>query len=121
MGISRGRVDPITPDGEDFAGRLSAHRHATSKGDLGSKRRAQSASWIDDLNNAVDNASIKPAKKPLVPPKVLPKTVKEVGIAFVMRAMRSIGPQMYNCTSGNLEIPRCAIAHLRSALRAILE
>src|ERR1017187_10220900 len=25
-----------------------------------------------------------------------------------------IEPQMCNCTSGNLEIPRCAIAHLRS-------
>ena len=29
-------------------------------------------------------------------------------------AVRRIGPQMCNCTSGNLEVPRCAIAHLWS-------
>src|SRR6202043_3865037 len=29
--------------------------------------------------------------------------------------VRRTRPQMCNCTSGNLEIPRCAIAHLRFA------
>src|SRR5207248_11727083 len=32
--------------------------------------------------------------------------------------MQSIEPGMCNCTSENLEIPRCAIAHLRSGANA---
>src|SRR6266852_3496942 len=34
--------------------------------------------------------------------------------------VRRTRPQMRNCASGNLEIPRCAIAHLRFALRRAL-
>ena len=49
--------------------------------------------------------------------KHLRKLRKSAAAGFHNRhsgAARSVEPQMCNCTSGNLEIPRCAIAHLRS-------
>ena len=52
----------------------SASRYFES--DLGSNA-ARIAKLIDDLNNAVDNAGVKPVKKPPVLPKVPPKTVKK--------------------------------------------
>jgi uncharacterized protein (DUF1499 family) len=65
----------ITPVGEDSRVDIrSSSRYFES--DLGSNA-ARITKLIDDLNNAVDNASLKPAKKPLAPAKVLPKTVKK--------------------------------------------
>jgi uncharacterized protein (DUF1499 family) len=65
----------ITPDGEDSRVDIrSSSRYF--EGDLGSNA-ARITKLIDDLNNAVDNASVKPVKKPAAPPKVLPKTVKK--------------------------------------------
>ena len=65
----------VVADGEDSRVDIrSSSRYFES--DLGSNA-ARIAKLIDDLNNAVDNASVKPVKKPLASPKVLPKTVKK--------------------------------------------
>jgi uncharacterized protein (DUF1499 family) len=65
----------ITPDGEDSRVDIrSSSRYFES--DLGSNA-ARITKLIDDLNSAVDNASAKPVKKPVVPAKVAPKVVKK--------------------------------------------
>ena len=66
----------ITPDGDDGS-RVdirSSSRYFES--DLGSNA-ARIAKLIDDINNAVDNASVKPVKKPVAPVKAAPKVVKK--------------------------------------------
>jgi uncharacterized protein (DUF1499 family) len=65
----------LTPDGEDSRVDIrSSSRYFES--DLGSNA-ARITKLIDDLNSAVDNASAKPVKKPVVPAKVAPKVVKK--------------------------------------------
>jgi hypothetical protein len=66
----------VTPDGEDSRVDIrSASRYFES--DLGSNA-SRVRKLIDDINNAVDNASLKPAvKKPTVPAKTPPKVVKK--------------------------------------------
>src|SRR6202163_4589128 len=66
----------ITPDDEDSRVDIrSASRYFES--DLGSNA-ARVRKLIDDINNAVDSASVKPAvKKPPVPAKAPPKVVKK--------------------------------------------
>src|SRR5271156_6329627 len=65
----------VTPDDEDSRVDIrSASRYFES--DLGSNA-ARVRKLMEDLNTAVDNASLKPVKKPPVLPKVLPKTVKK--------------------------------------------
>src|SRR6202045_2392960 len=75
MGFREDVAIRITPDGEDSRVDIrSSSRYF--EGDLGSNA-ARITKLIDDINNAVDNASLKPVKKPPVLPKVLPKTVKK--------------------------------------------
>jgi len=66
----------VTPDGEDSRVDIrSASRYFES--DLGSNA-ARVRKLIDDINNAADNESLKPAvKKPAVPTKTPPKVVKK--------------------------------------------
>jgi hypothetical protein len=65
----------VTPDGEDSRVDIrSSSRYFES--DLGSNA-ARVAKLIDDINNAADNASLKPAKKPQLPVKPAPKVVKK--------------------------------------------
>jgi hypothetical protein len=64
-----------TPDGDGSRVDIrSSSRYFES--DLGSNA-ARIAKLIDDINNAVDNASVKPVKKPVAPVKVAPKVVKK--------------------------------------------
>ena len=66
----------VTPDGEDSRVDIrSASRYFDA--DLGSNA-ARVRKLIDDINNAADNASLKPAvKKPPLPVKAPPKVVKK--------------------------------------------
>jgi uncharacterized protein DUF1499 len=66
----------VTPDGEDSRVDIrSASRYFDN--DFGSNA-ARVRKLIDDLNNAADNDSLKPAlKKPVLPPKAPPKVVKK--------------------------------------------
>jgi len=65
----------VTPDDEDSRVDIrSASRYFES--DLGSNA-ARVRKLIDDLNNAADNDSLKPAKKPATPVKAPPKVVKK--------------------------------------------
>jgi Protein of unknown function (DUF1499) len=66
----------VIPDGEDSRVDIrSSSRYFES--DLGSNA-ARVRKLIDDINNAVDNASLKPAvKKPPLPVKAPPKVVKK--------------------------------------------
>ena len=65
----------VTPDGEDSRVDIrSASRYFES--DLGSNA-ARIRRLIDDINTAVDNADLKPVKKPVVPVKLPPKVVKK--------------------------------------------
>jgi hypothetical protein len=65
----------VTPDGEGSRVDIrSASRYF--EGDLGSNA-ARISKLIDDINSTVDNANLKPAKKPVAPVKPLPKTVKK--------------------------------------------
>ncbi|HLI99064.1 MAG TPA: DUF1499 domain-containing protein [Bradyrhizobium sp.] len=65
----------ITPDGEDSRVDIrSASRYFES--DLGSNA-ARVRKLIDDLNNAADNESLKPVRKPPQPVKTPPKVVKK--------------------------------------------
>ena len=77
LGISRGRVDPRHgADDEDLRVDIrSASRYFES--DLGSKCAARIRKLMEDLNNAADNESLKPAKKPVAPVKSPPKVVKK--------------------------------------------
>jgi Protein of unknown function (DUF1499) len=64
-----------TPDGEGSRVDIrSASRYF--EGDLGSNA-ARVSKLIDDINTAVDNANIKPVKKPQLPAKAPPKVVKK--------------------------------------------
>jgi hypothetical protein len=66
----------VTPDGDDDS-RVdirSSSRYFES--DLGSNA-ARVTKLIDDINNAADNANLKAAKKPQLPPKAPPKVVKK--------------------------------------------
>ena len=65
----------VTPDDEDSRVDIrSSSRYFES--DLGSNA-ARVRKLIDDLNNAADNESLKPAKKPAAPVKTPSKTVKK--------------------------------------------
>ena len=65
----------VTPDGEDSRVDIrSSSRYFES--DLGSNA-ARVTKLIDDINTAVDNASLKPVKKPQLPVKPPPKAVKK--------------------------------------------
>ena len=65
----------VTPDGEGSRVDIrSSSRYFES--DLGSNA-ARIGKLIDDINSAVDNASLKPVKKPQAPAKVQPKVVKK--------------------------------------------
>ena len=65
----------VTPDGDGSRVDIrSSSRYFES--DLGSNA-ARIGRLIDDINNAVDNANLKPAKKPVAPAKVLPKGGKK--------------------------------------------
>ena len=65
----------VTPDGEGSRVDIrSASRYFES--DLGSNA-ARITKLIDDINNAADDTSIKPVKKPQVPLKPAPKVVKK--------------------------------------------
>jgi uncharacterized protein (DUF1499 family) len=65
----------ITPDGDDSRVDIrSSSRYFES--DLGSNA-ARVSKLIDDINSAVDNANIKPSKKPQLPVKLPAKTVKK--------------------------------------------
>jgi hypothetical protein len=65
----------ITPDGEGSRVDIrSSSRYFES--DLGSNA-ARITRLIDDINSAVDNASLKPVKKPQAPVKAPPKVVKK--------------------------------------------
>jgi uncharacterized protein (DUF1499 family) len=65
----------VAPDGEDSRVDIrSSSRYFES--DLGSNA-ARVAKLIDDLNTAVDSDNLKPAKKPQLPVKLPPKTVKK--------------------------------------------
>ncbi len=66
----------ITADGDDDS-RVdirSSSRYFES--DLGSNA-ARVTKLIDDINSAADNANLKAAKKPQLPPKAPPKVVKK--------------------------------------------
>jgi hypothetical protein len=64
-----------TPDGEGSRVDIrSASRYFES--DLGSNA-ARVSKLIDDINTAVDNANVKPVKKPQLPAKAPPKVVKK--------------------------------------------
>lgn len=65
----------IIPDDQDSRVDIrSASRYFES--DIGSNA-ARVRKLIDDINNAADNESLKPAKKPAAPPKTPPKVVKK--------------------------------------------
>jgi uncharacterized protein (DUF1499 family) len=65
----------VVPDGEGSRVDIrSSSRYFES--DLGSNA-ARITRLIDDINSAVDNASLKPVKKPQPPAKVVPKVVKK--------------------------------------------
>ena len=65
----------VTADGEDSRVDIrSSSRYFES--DLGSNA-ARVTKLIDDINNAADNANLKPAKKPQLPAKAPPKVVKK--------------------------------------------
>ncbi|MEO6842821.1 MAG: DUF1499 domain-containing protein [Bradyrhizobium sp.] len=65
----------VTPDGDDSRVDIrSSSRYFES--DLGSNA-ARVAKLIDDLNTAVDGDNLRPAKKPQLPVKLPPKTVKK--------------------------------------------
>jgi uncharacterized protein (DUF1499 family) len=65
----------VAPDGDDSRVDIrSSSRYFES--DLGSNA-ARIAKLIDDLNSAAENAALKPAKKPQLPVKLPPKTVKK--------------------------------------------
>ena len=65
----------VAPDGEDSRVDIrSSSRYFES--DLGSNA-ARVAKLIDDLNTAVDSDNLRPAKKPQLPVKLPPKTVKK--------------------------------------------
>jgi hypothetical protein len=65
----------VTPDDEDSRVDIrSASRYFES--DLGSNA-ARVRKLMEDLNNAADNESLKPAKKPVAPVKAPPKVVKK--------------------------------------------
>ena len=65
----------MTPDGDGSRVDIrSSSRYFEA--DLGSNA-ARVTKFIDDINSAVDNANLKPVKKPVVPLKPLPKTVKK--------------------------------------------
>jgi Protein of unknown function (DUF1499) len=65
----------VTADGEDSRVDIrSSSRYFES--DLGSNA-ARVNKLIDDINNAADNANLKPAKKPQLPVKAPPKVVKK--------------------------------------------
>jgi uncharacterized protein (DUF1499 family) len=65
----------VAPDGEDSLVDIrSSSRYFES--DLGSNA-ARVAKLIDDLNTAVDSDNLRPAKKPQLPVKLPPKTVKK--------------------------------------------
>jgi len=65
----------VTPDGDGSRVDIrSASRYFES--DLGSNA-ARVTKLIDDINTAVDNASLKPVKKPVAPVKPAPKVVKK--------------------------------------------
>jgi uncharacterized protein (DUF1499 family) len=66
----------VTPDADGSRVDIrSSSRYFES--DLGSNA-ARVTKLIDDINNAVDNASLKPVKKPVAPlPKIPPKVVKK--------------------------------------------
>jgi uncharacterized protein (DUF1499 family) len=65
----------VAPDGEDSRVDIrSSSRYFES--DLGSNA-ARVAKLIDDLNTAVDSDNLRPAKKPPLPVKLPPKTVKK--------------------------------------------
>ena len=65
----------VTPDDEDSRVDIrSASRYFES--DLGSNA-ARIRKLMEDLNNAADNESLKPAKKPVAPVKASPKVVKK--------------------------------------------
>lgn len=65
----------VTPDGDGSRVDIrSASRYFES--DLGSNA-ARVAKLIDDINSAIDNANLKPVKKPVAPVKPPPKVVKK--------------------------------------------
>jgi hypothetical protein len=65
----------VTPDGDGSRVDIrSASRYFES--DLGSNA-ARVTKLIDDINSAIDNANLKPVKKPVVPVKPPPKVVKK--------------------------------------------
>jgi uncharacterized protein (DUF1499 family) len=65
----------IAPDGDDSRVDIrSSSRYFES--DLGSNA-ARISKLIDDINSAVDNANVKPVKKPQLPVKPPAKTVKK--------------------------------------------
>jgi len=65
----------VTPDGDGSRVDIrSASRYFES--DLGSNA-SRVTKLIDDINNAIDNASVKPVKKPVAPVKAPPKVVKK--------------------------------------------
>src|ERR1700749_2876191 len=75
MGFREDVAIRVTPDGEDSRVDIrSFSRYFES--DLGSNA-SRITKLIDDINNAVDNANVKPAKKPVAPVKPPPKTVKK--------------------------------------------
>ena len=66
----------VTPDGEDSRVDIrSSSRYFES--DLGSNA-ARVTKLIDDINNAVDNASLRPVKKPQVPVETAAEDGEEV-------------------------------------------
>ena len=67
----------VTPDGEDSRVDIrSSSRYFES--DLGSNA-ARVTKLIDDINTAVDNASLKPVKKPQAPAEAAAEDGEEVG------------------------------------------
>jgi uncharacterized protein (DUF1499 family) len=75
MGFREDVAIRVAPDGEDSRVDIrSSSRYF--EGDLGSNA-ARVAKLIDDLNTAVDSDNLKPAKKPQLPVKPPPKTVKK--------------------------------------------
>jgi uncharacterized protein (DUF1499 family) len=75
MGFREDVAIRVAPDGEDSRVDIrSSSRYF--EGDLGSNA-ARVTKLIDDLNTAVDSDNLKPAKKPQLPVKLPPKTVKK--------------------------------------------
>lgn len=75
MGFREDVAIRVAPDGEDSRVDIrSSSRYFES--DLGSNA-ARVAKLIDDLNTAVDSDNLRPAKKPQLPVKLPPKTVKK--------------------------------------------